>query len=65
MLNNKCFFTPIFKACLLPYPRFTIASTRINILIEHKEVIIVCEESGLINLSYNALLTTLETNIVV
>jgi hypothetical protein len=65
MLNNKCFFTTIFKACLLPYPRLTIAGTRKNILIEHKEAIIVCEESGPINLSYNALLTTLDTNIVV
>jgi hypothetical protein len=32
--------------------------------IEHKEAVIVCEESGPINLSYNALLTTLEANIV-
>jgi hypothetical protein len=36
-----------------------------NIIIEHKEVAIVCEESGPINLSYNVLLTTSEANIVV
>jgi hypothetical protein len=33
-----------------------------NTLIEHKEVTIVCEESGPISLSYNALLTTPEAN---
>jgi hypothetical protein len=32
---------------------------------EHKEATIVCEESGPINLNYNDLLTTSETNIVV
>jgi hypothetical protein len=38
---------------------------RRNTLIEHKEATIVCEESGPINMNYNALLTTLETNIIV
>ncbi len=33
-------------------------------LIEHKEAIVICEESGLVSLSYNALLTTLETNTI-
>jgi hypothetical protein len=36
-----------------------------NTLIEHKEVVVVCEENGPISLSYNALLTTLEANTVV
>jgi hypothetical protein len=36
-----------------------------NTLIEHKEAVVICEESGPINLSYNALLTTLEVNIAV
>jgi hypothetical protein len=36
-----------------------------NTLIEHKEVAIVCEESGLVSLSYNVLLTTLKVNVVV
>jgi hypothetical protein len=58
-------FTTIFKACLLPYPRLTIAGMRRITLIEHKEAIIVCEESGPINSNYNVLLTTPETNIVV
>jgi hypothetical protein len=34
-------------------------------LIEHKEAVIICEENGPINLSYNVQLTTLEANIVV
>jgi hypothetical protein len=33
-------------------------------LIEHKETIVLCEENGLINLSFNVLLTTQEANIV-
>ncbi len=33
-------------------------------LIEHKKAAIVCEESGPISQSYNALLTTLEANII-
>jgi hypothetical protein len=36
-----------------------------NTLIEHKEAIVVCEESGPINLSYNVLLTTPKDNTVV
>jgi hypothetical protein len=35
-----------------------------DILIEHKEAVVVCEESGPISLSYNVLLTTPEANIV-
>ncbi len=33
-------------------------------LIEHKEIAIVCEESGPISLSYNVLLTTREANTI-
>jgi hypothetical protein len=36
-----------------------------NLLIEHKEATIICEESGPISLNYNAVLTTLEANVVV
>jgi hypothetical protein len=36
-----------------------------NTLIEHKEVAIVCEESGFVCLNYNVLLTTLKVNVVV
>jgi hypothetical protein len=31
-------------------------------LIEHKEVVVICEESGHISLNDNALFTTLEVN---
>jgi hypothetical protein len=36
-----------------------------NTLIEHKKTTEVCEESGLVSLSYNVLLTTLEPNVIV
>jgi hypothetical protein len=35
-----------------------------NTLIEHKEVGIICEENGLISLSYNVLLTTPKDNVI-
>ncbi len=38
---------------------------RRNTLIEHKEIVVVCEESGPVSLSFNALLTTLKANTVV
>jgi hypothetical protein len=36
-----------------------------NTLIEHKEVVVICEESGHVSLSYNVLVTTLEVDVVV
>jgi hypothetical protein len=36
-----------------------------NTFIKHKEAIVVCEENEPINLSYNALLTTLKVNTLV
>jgi hypothetical protein len=36
-----------------------------NILIEHKEDAIVCEENGHVNLNYNILPTKLEVNTIV
>jgi len=36
-----------------------------NASIEQKEVVVLCEENGLVSLSYNALLTTPKANIVV
>jgi len=59
------YLTTIFKACLLPYLRLATTKMKRNILIEHKEATIICEESGPISLSYNALLTTLEVNVIV
>jgi hypothetical protein len=34
-----------------------------NTLIEHKEVVVICEENGPTSMSYNVLLTTLEANV--
>jgi hypothetical protein len=34
-------------------------------LIEHKEVVVICEENGPVNLSYNSLLTTPKANTMV
>jgi hypothetical protein len=59
------FLTTIFRASLLPYLRFATTSMKRNTLIEHKKVVVVCEENEPINLSYNVLLTTLEHNVVV
>jgi len=34
-------------------------------LIEHKEVVVICEENGPISLGYNDLITTPEANIII
>ncbi len=61
---TNVFLTIVFKTSLLPY--LSLATTCMNrdTLIEHKEVVIVCEESGPISLSYNVLLTTPKANII-
>jgi hypothetical protein len=56
------FLTTIFKAGLLPYLRLAIVGLKRNTLIEHKEIVIVCEESGLVSMIYNVLLTQLKAN---
>jgi hypothetical protein len=63
--TTNVFITIIFKACLLPYLKLTITSVKRNTLIEHEGIVVVCEESELVNLSYNVLLTTPKANIVV
>jgi len=59
------FFTIVFRASLLhiPYLGLTTPSMKTNILIEHKEVVIVCEENGPFSVNYNALLTTPKANV--
>jgi hypothetical protein len=57
------FFTIVFRASLLPYLKLAITSMKRNILIEHKEVVIICEESGPISMNYNVLLTTTKANV--
>jgi hypothetical protein len=53
------FPTIIFRVGLLPYLILT-TSMKWDTLIEHKEVVILCEENGLVSLKYNVLLTTLD-----
>jgi hypothetical protein len=65
VITTNVFITIFFKAILLPYLRLTTADMRRNTLIEHKEVVVVCEESGPISLNYNVLLTTPETKTIV
>ncbi len=50
------FPTTILKIGLLPYFILT-TSMKWNTLIEHQEVVIVCEENGLISLNFNVSLT--------
>ncbi len=59
------FLSTIFKACLLPYLRLETTCMRRNTLIEHKEAVVVGEESGHVSLNYNVLLTTIETSTIV
>jgi hypothetical protein len=54
------FFSPLFKVGLLPCLRLATIGMKRNTLIEHKEATIVCDKSGLVSMSYNALLTTPE-----
>jgi hypothetical protein len=48
---TNIFLTIVFKASLLLYLRLVIVHMRINTLIEHKEIVVVCEERGPINMS--------------
>jgi len=57
------FPTTIFRICLLPYFILT-TSMKWDTLIEHKAVVIVCEENGPISLNYNVLLTMPKANVV-
>jgi hypothetical protein len=59
------FFATIFRVGLLPYLRVVIASMKKVTLIEHKEVVVIWEESGPISLIYNVLLTTPKANTMV
>ncbi len=63
--TTNVLLTTIFKASLLPYLKITTIDMKRDTLIEHKEVAIVCEESGHVNLSYNVLLPTPKFNVIV
>jgi len=51
--------------CLLPDLKLAIMGVKLNTLIDHKEVFVICEKKGPIRLNYNVLLTTLEVNTIV
>jgi hypothetical protein len=55
----------IFKVGLLPYLILTTTSMKQYTLIEHKEANIVCEENGLVSLSYDVLLAIPKANTIV
>jgi len=65
VIATNVFFTTIFWVGLLPYLILTTAGVRRNTLIEHKEVVVTCEENGPVNLNYNILLTTPKTNTII
>jgi len=56
--TTNVFLIVVFRIWLLPYLGLTTTIMKQDTLIEHKEVIVVCDyESGPINLSYNVLAT--------
>jgi hypothetical protein len=57
------FLTIIFKSSLHSYLRLATSMTR-NTLIKHKEVVMIYEESGLITINYNALITQPKSKLV-
>jgi len=59
------FLNTIFRACLLPYLKLTTTRMKRNTLIEHRKTIMICEENGPFNLSYDVLLTTPEANVLI
>jgi len=59
------FLATTFRVGLLPNLRLANVSMKKNTLIKHKEVVVVCKESGPSSLSYNVLLITPKANIIV
>jgi hypothetical protein len=56
MKATDVFLITIFRASLQPYFKLVTCMTR-NTLIKHKEVIVICEESGPVIANYNILIT--------
>ncbi len=55
VITTNVFPTIVFKASLLYYLKLAMIGMKRDTLIEHKEAVVICEESGPISLSYNAL----------
>ncbi len=58
------FLTTIFRTCLQPYFRLATMGMKKNTLIKHKEVVVICEESGMVIANYNALRTHPKSKLV-
>jgi len=58
------FLTSIFQIGLLPYFHLATISMKRDILISIKKVVVICEESGLITIRYNFILTTPNINTI-
>jgi hypothetical protein len=58
------FCTTIFRVGLQPYLGLATTCMIINTLIKHKEVVVICEESGLVVTNYNILIIQLESKMV-
>ncbi len=50
------FLTTIFRASLQPYLRLVTTCMTSDTLIKHKEIVVICEESGPTISNYNALI---------
>jgi hypothetical protein len=61
---TNVFLTTIFKIGLQPYFRLATSCMTRDILIKHKEAIVICEESGPVITNYNVLITQLESKLV-
>jgi hypothetical protein len=55
------FLTTIFRTSLQPYLRLTTIGMTRNTFIKHKEIVVIYEESGLVIVNYNALISQLES----
>jgi hypothetical protein len=64
MKATDVFLTTIFKIGLQPYLKLVIVDMTRNTLIKHKEVVMICEESGQIITNYNVLINQPESKLV-
>jgi hypothetical protein len=52
------FFHRYFQGRFITLPKISYYRYDKKHLVEHKEVVVICEESGHVSMNYNALLTT-------
>jgi len=56
--------TTIFRTCLQPYLKLATTCMTKDTLISYKELIVICEECGLVITNYNILITQLKSKLV-